>query len=371
EAFKRSISNPRRGVGFGTVEKLAEWAAQRGCSLLEACRASFDQDTVRSSQKVALIRYASQVDGWRKQLEGGVPLGQVLECILNESGYRQMLLADPGEKSRLENLDAMLAGASEFEIGFLNMTRPDQEESSLIPSSVNTAQAYVERASLMSAPDALAEGTDRVTLMTLHCAKGLEFPIVFLTGLEEGILPHSRCLEHAASLEEERRLCYVGMTRAKERLYLSFAWDRKQRFSVNRSVSQTVSRFLLEIPEQFFDARSRDVYRTIKEPWRRFAQTDFATEQRESFSARKTPSKDSSFGTWKPRPPVPPVAQKVAAGERVASLSVGDRIAHPSFGVGVVQLVRGSGENVLATVRFQDGETKVIMPKFARLKKLK
>lgn len=370
EAFKRSISTPRRGIGFGTIEKLGEWAAERGFSLLDACQAAQGQDSVRAGQRVALMRYAAQVAQWRKRLENGVPFNQVLDNILNESEYRLTLLKDPGEKSRVENLDAMLAGAAEFEIAYLNTTQPDNEETNLIPSSVGVAQAYVERASLMSAPDAMNEATDRVTLMTLHCAKGLEFPVVFLTGLEEGILPHSRCLDKQAALEEERRLCYVGMTRAKETLYLSFAWDRKQRYSINRSTSQTVSRFLLEIPKEFFDSRSNEILRRVKEPWRGLAQAGF---ERETVAPPRTssPPRDFSSGAIKRRPTAQPVQQNVAAAARVTTLTVGDRIAHPSFGVGVVQQVRGSGDSLLATVRFQNGETKVLMPKFARLKKLK
>ena len=241
-ACGRILNAPRRGIGKKTQTALVAHAGAQGISLMEACRAAASVNGLPTRAVGAVEGFVALVDRIRTAwVEEELSPRAVLERVLDESGYTAELENDntPEAQARLENL-AELEGVA-------------QDLVSLTPDA--TLPEFLERVQLVNAEDDLTDEAAKVTLMTLHNAKGLEFPVVFLVGLEEGIFPHNRTLSEPAEIEEERRLAYVGMTRAEERLYVTSAWTRTL---FGGSQSNPPSRFLSEIPAELVDDRSSD-----------------------------------------------------------------------------------------------------------------
>ena len=241
-ACGRILNAPRRGIGKKTQSALAAHAGAQGISLMEACRAAATVNGLPTRAVGAVEGFVALIDRLRTAwVEEELSPRSVLERALDWSGYTAELEADgsPEAEARLENL-AELEGVA-------------QDLVSLTPDA--TLPEFLERVQLVNAEDDLTDEAAKVTLMTLHNAKGLEFPVVFLVGLEEGIFPHNRTLSEPAEIEEERRLAYVGMTRAEERLYVTSAWTRTL---FGGSQSNPPSRFLSEIPAELVDDRSAD-----------------------------------------------------------------------------------------------------------------
>lgn len=241
-AAGRILNVPRRGIGKKTQEALTGYAATTGTSLIEACRQVGAINGVPTRAVGAVEGFVAFVDRMRTSwIEEELTPRALLEKVLAESGYISELEAErsPEAEARLENL-AELEGVAE---DLLSLT-PDA-----------TLPEFLERVQLVNAEDDLTDESARVTLMTLHNAKGLEFPVVFLVGLEEGVFPHSRTLSEPDEIEEERRLAYVGMTRAEKRLYVTSAWARTL---FGGSQSNPPSRFLGEIPSELVEDRSTD-----------------------------------------------------------------------------------------------------------------
>jgi DNA helicase-2/ATP-dependent DNA helicase PcrA len=231
-AFRRAVGAPARGVGKATLDRLAEVARARG-GLLAAC-AELPSD-ITGKPRRGLEDFAKLVARLALRRRA-MPIPAFIDEVISASGYREALKEERSAEAeaRLENLEELVAASEEF--------IATQRSSGATEVAI---EAFLDSIALVADTDELDEGQTGVTLMTLHSAKGLEFPAVFLTGMEEGVFPHSRSLEDAEELEEERRLCYVGITRAKQRLYLSCAQHRRiQGYGVSEP-----SRFLLEIPE--------------------------------------------------------------------------------------------------------------------------
>ena len=320
-SLRRILNTPRRGIGDkaeATVEALAQrdritfWQALRQADTL-----GLQQRTVSSMQ-----RFVRMVDDLRTLLEVGTGPATLLEAVLEQSGYLAELQAssDPQDETRVENLHELEAVAREFE-----ETRPD-----------GTLADFLEQVALVADSDEIPDDDSGVvTLMTLHTAKGLEFPVVFLTGLEDGVFPHMRSLGNSVELEEERRLAYVGVTRARERLYVSRAVSRSAWGSPQWNPP---SRFLQEIPAELID-------------WQR--------EESQTLTR-------------------PPAMQAVAArpgvrspGNReVIALEPGDRVTHDAFGLGTVVAVEGVGEKAVASVDFGADGVKRLLLRYAPVEKL-
>ena len=320
-SLRRILNTPRRGIGDkaeATVEALAQrdritfWQALRQADTL-----GLQQRTVSSMQ-----RFVRMVDDLRTLLEAGTGPATLLEAVLEQSGYLAELQAssDPQDETRVENLHELEAVAREFE-----ETRPD-----------GTLADFLEQVALVADSDEIPDDDSGVvTLMTLHPAKGLEFPVVFLTGLEDGVFPHMRSLGNSVELEEERRLAYVGVTRARERLYVSRAVSRSAWGSPQWNPP---SRFLQEIPAELID-------------WQR--------EESQTLTR-------------------PPAMQAVAArpgvrspGNReVIALEPGDRVTHDAFGLGTVVAVEGVGEKAVASVDFGADGVKRLLLRYAPVEKL-
>ena len=322
-AFRRVVNVPPRGIGAKTVEEIDRVAARHGESPWEAAVRLVDEAALPSRALVPLRQFKETVEALRGEAspEGGLARGLrgLMERVLELSGYGAALAREDSQESqdRLENLAELLAAAVDYEA---------REEAP-------TLAGFLDRAALVSETDRLRDDVP-VLLMTLHAAKGLEFESVFLVGLEEGLLPHSRSLSGEDALEEERRLCYVGMTRAMERLHLS--WARSRQVFGQRRVAEP-SRFLAEIPEDVLE-RSGGLFRL-------------------------PPRRGEAPPRWAP----PAGAATLAPGASAEPLRPGARVRHPLFGVGTVLRREGDGDDLKVTVSFPGVGAKKLVVRFAGL----
>jgi DNA helicase-2/ATP-dependent DNA helicase PcrA len=316
-AFHRVVNVPPRGIGARTIEEIDRAAAADGESPWAAMVRLVDDAALPSRALVALRRFREMVEGLREQ-SAVVGLKSLLERALEATGYAAVLAREDTQESqdRLENLAELLTAASEYEA---------REES---PSLTG----FLDRAALLSETDALRDDIP-VLLMTLHSAKGLEFEWVFLPGLEEGLLPHSRSLTGPEALEEERRLCYVGMTRARERLHLS--WARSRQVFGLRRISEP-SRFLEEVPAE------------------RLNRTGSA------LPVASWPGKAAAAPRSGPVPAPEPAPD-------LAQMRPGVRVRHPLFGVGTVLRRDESGTDLKLTVSFAALGAKKLVARYAGL----
>ncbi len=329
-SLRRILNTPRRGIGDRAEECLTRFAERERIGFGEALRRCDEVGTLAARSARNVREFAQLMDELRTLVQGGMPPAEVIEAVLDRTGYLAELAAsvDPQDESRMENLSELVGVAREF--------------SERVPDG--GVAEFLEQVSLVADADQIpdADGTGGVvTLMTLHAAKGLEYPVVFLTGLEDGVFPHLRTLGDTKQLEEERRLAYVGITRARERLYLS-------RAAVRNAWGQTSynppSRFLDEVPPAVVD-------------WRRSESSVTSTPALSSVAARIT-------GTRR--------AAEAGPGLRaVPSLDVGDRVNHDAFGLGTVTATRGGGDSAQAEVDFGAGTgRKWLLLRYAPLEKL-
>jgi DNA helicase-2/ATP-dependent DNA helicase PcrA len=322
-AFRRVVNVPPRGIGAKTVEEIDRAARAGDESPWEATARLLDDAALPARALSPLRLFRDTIESLRAEAPGR-SLRSLIERVLDLSGYGGALAREDSQESqeRLENLAELLSAAADYEA---------REDS---PSLAG----FLDRAALLSETDRLRDDVP-VLLMTLHAAKGLEFESVFLVGLEEGLLPHSRSLTREEALEEERRLCYVGMTRAMERLHLS--WARSRQVFGQRRVTEP-SRFLAEIPEDGL-RRTGGLFRPSPRP--------------------------GDAPRWAPEPggrPTPRVAGSLADGTAVL-LRPGGRVRHPLFGVGTVLRREGEGDDLKVTVSFPGVGAKKLVARFAGL----
>jgi DNA helicase-2/ATP-dependent DNA helicase PcrA len=288
----------------------------------------------------AIAAFVEIIDDLRSRLDGD--LGGLVEAVLDRTGYRAELEAsnDPQDLARLDNLNELVSVAHEFSIDEANAAALGDPDDADVPDTSALA-AFLERVSLVADADEIPEhGAGVVTLMTLHTAKGLEFPVVFVTGWEDGMFPHMRALGDPTELSEERRLAYVGITRARERLYVSRA---KVRSSWGQPMMNPESRFLREIPQHLID-------------WRR-------TDPKPAPSAPVSGA--GRFGAGAPRP------SPSRAGKRpLLVLEPGDRVTHDKYGLGRVEEVSGVGESAMSLIDFGSAGRVKLMHNHAPVQKL-
>ena len=338
--IKRIINVPKRGVGDTSIGKIDEFAREQGIPFAVAMRRCTEAGVSGAAAR-GITRFFELVDRLNSSLEDGP--SAVLQVAMEDSGYIKELQEDGSVEAdgRLENLQELIGRAAEF---------ADVDE-------------FIEQVSLVADTDDL-DGENQMVLMTLHSAKGLEYPVVFLVGCEEGIFPHNRALLDPRELEEERRLAYVGITRARERLHVSHAW---QRMLYGQSQYNPPSRFLSEVPADLFDRQGNvdsgaDSERVIGGgAWR---DRDVpAYRRRDEEPAGRT------FGAGAERkasrPPTPARSEA-----EFAHLKAGDDVEHAIFGEGVILAVTGTGDKTEATVRFRERGTKHLLLAWAPLKKL-
>ncbi|MBE7560553.1 UvrD-helicase domain-containing protein [bacterium] len=336
-SFSRIVNLPRRGIGEATVGRLAELARERGLSLYATARAVVAEKGRDHRTLAALGRFVDLVEALRQESRM-IPLTSLIGRVVRGTGYEEHLKNTEGElaKARLENLSGLEAAAAEI----LRSLPPGGE--------VDPLGFFLERVALLSDVDELADDAEAVLLMTVHTAKGLEFPVVFVVGLEEGLFPHQLNLTDEENVEEERRLFYVAMTRAKERLFLSHAYAR---FAAGRTSAQSPSRFLSELP--------REHLATLSGMGR-----GSAARAPRPFYLPQAPAGgvQVGFNSRGPRPARPPVV-----GPLSHHFAVGDRVTHPRFGGGRVLSTSGAGEHLKVTVDFGRGVVKTLVQRFAKL----
>ncbi|MGE5494234.1 MAG: ATP-dependent helicase [Burkholderiales bacterium] len=325
--FMRAVGEPKRGVGDVTLGKLSEAAAQRGMTLLEASAAA--GEFLPKKAATALMGFANMINGLRGSMGRQTLLGLV-ESVIEQSGLKAEYESDtsPEGRMRMLNIEEFLRSVADFEKS--------------MPGA--TLEAFLERNALLSDIDMMSDTDEAVMLMTLHSAKGLEFPIVFIAGLQEGLLPHQISIQEG-DIEEERRLCYVGMTRAKKRLYLTWSETRLMRTSGGfEYVPGVRSRFLSEIPKSYIEPAE-------------------VKEQRTYMTAQKTARSTYQFPKFEL-----PKKQEQVKEHKPEEFLTGGRVEHPKFGKGVIVATNGEGEEKIAVVNFESAGEKKMFVAFAPLK---
>ena len=320
----RIINVPKRSIGATTVSKLQDYARANGTSLFMTLTQLHLVDTIKGKTKEKLEEFGILIFTLVAEMEDKTVL-DILEAILDRTGYLAQLeeSTDPQDQARAENIGELLSVAKDFQD-----TNP-----------TGTVEDFLEQVALVNDVDSFEQEESKVTLMTLHAAKGLEFPIVFLGGLEEGLFPHSRTLMNPEEIEEERRLAYVGITRAEKELYISNATTRTV---FGRTSSYLPSRFIDEIPEELVDGlrAKRKVPDDIKRH----------VPQHMSVTSR-------------------PVTKPIVRNEVIADWKVGDTAIHSKWGNGKVINVAGEGAGMKLTIEFPTQGVRVVMAKFAPVKK--
>jgi DNA helicase-2/ATP-dependent DNA helicase PcrA len=326
-SLRRILNVPKRGIGDASVAKVDAWASANDVSFSRALRSAQEAGVGGAAAK-GIASFVALVDRLSSIVEQGP--AAVLQVAMEDSGYLAELEAQESVEAdgRLENVAELVGSAAEFTV----------------------AEEFLEQVSLVADTDDL-DGDNRVVLMTLHAAKGLEFPVVFLVGAEEGVFPHSRSLLDPVELEEERRLAYVGITRAMEKLHVSHAW---QRMLFGQSQYNPPSRFLEEIPSELFDEQGhRDLA-----PARPFGRTPGDWHSGAPSARSRTERLVESATRASSREP-----------RDIPAIRTGDDVVHATFGEGVVLEVRGEGDKAEVTVRFRDVGTKHLALAWAPLKK--
>ena len=340
--LRRILNVPKRGIGERAEAMIDALAQREKISFPQALRRVDEAYGMAARSVNAVKRFNTLMEDLRTVVESGAGPATVLEAVLERTGYLAELQSstDPQDETRIENLQELAAVALEFE-----QERGEGEAGSLAD--------FLEQVALVAdsdqIPDEDAEGTGVITLMTLHTAKGLEFPVVFLTGMEDGVFPHMRALDQTKELEEERRLAYVGITRAQQRLYLTRAALRS---AWGQPAYNPPSRFLEEIPDRYVD-------------WRRTVSASAAASGASGPSAGVAATLSSSRSRG-----ASGFATRRAQEKPVVQLAVGDRVTHDQFGLGTVVAVKGTGGNAEATVDFGDDRPKRLLLRYAPVEKL-
>lgn len=334
----RIINVPKRGIGDASLAKIQAYAAANNVSLFEAVSNAVAIDGL-SSRFVSKLDDLAGIIFELMNLANEAPVEDLIDRVLRDTGYLEELENErtPQAQSRIDNLHELISVAQEF--------AASEEE--------NNLENFLAHVALVSDIDDTELGEDAITLMTLHSSKGLEFPVVFLVGMEEGLFPHARTLMDETEIEEERRLCYVGITRAKEKLFLS---STKMRTIYGNTVTYPPSRFLQEIPAR--------LVKTIKRQ-ERFSALENFKQVSEKYSAR--PQKPAS--TFNPHSFMPqkPAA---AAGGTGTRFNTGDRVSHSKWGEGMVVSVKDSPDGQEVKVAFAGAGVRSLLTKYAVLKKL-
>ncbi|MDG9681690.1 DNA helicase PcrA [Streptomyces sp. DH18] len=339
--LRRILNVPKRGIGDRAEAMIDALSMREKISFPQALRRVDEAYGMAARSSNAVKRFNTLMEELRTIVESGAGPAVVLEAVLERTGYLAELQAstDPQDETRIENLQELAAVALEFE-----QERGDEE-------GAGTLAEFLEKVALVAdsdqIPDEDEDGSGVITLMTLHTAKGLEFPVVFLTGMEDGVFPHMRALGQTKELEEERRLAYVGITRARERLYLTRA---AMRSAWGQPSYNPPSRFLEEIPEAHLDWRRKGPMAAPAGP------TSGITS---SLSSSRSRSGPSGFAT-----------RRGGAEKPTVTLVAGDRVTHDQFGLGTVTAVEGFGDQAKATVDFGDERPKKLLLRYAPVEKL-
>ncbi|MEW1753750.1 DNA helicase PcrA [Streptomyces angustmyceticus] len=344
--LRRILNVPKRGIGDRAEAMIDALSAREKITFPQALRRVDEAYGMAARSANAVKRFNVLMEELRTIVESGAGPATILEAVLERTGYLAELQAstDPQDETRIENLQELAAVALEFE--------QDRGE-----ENPGTLSDFLEQVALVAdsdqIPDEDEEGSGVITLMTLHTAKGLEFPVVFLTGLEDGVFPHMRSLGQTKELEEERRLAYVGITRARERLYVTRSTMRS---AWGQPSYNPPSRFLEEIPADYVE-------------WKRTGQATPSASMGGLSAGGGGGGFGSALSSSRAKGPSG-FATRRAGDRQVVSLAVGDRVTHDSFGLGTVVGVKGSGDNAEATIDFGGEKPKRLLLRYAPVEKL-
>ncbi|RHW28869.1 DNA helicase PcrA [Nocardioides immobilis] len=381
-SLRRILNTPKRGIGDRAVECVNELANREQITFWEALQRADEAPGLATRSQANIEGFVLLVTELQSMVEGGERPDVVLETVLDRSGYLASLEAsdDPQDETRVENLGELVAVAREFAED--PVAAPSADPADVDAGLVEPGLAdFLERVALVAdtdqipdAPDGDSDDPDAppeqgvVTLMTLHTAKGLEFPVVFLTGLEDGVFPHSRSLGDRPELEEERRLAYVGITRARQRLYVSRAMVRS---AWGAPAHNPPSRFLGELPVDLVDWRRTEADQT------RWSRPTFASESGSTYSSAgsgqaarlgsPTAAGRRNFTSAAARADA---AAKAKPSRPIPVLEPGDRVTHDSFGLGTVVSVEGQADKSVASIDFGSDGVKRLLLRYAPVEKL-
>ncbi|HCH54357.1 MAG TPA: DNA helicase II, partial [Aeromonas sp.] len=318
-SFERVVNTPTRGIGDRTLEILRNNARDQGQNLWQSAKTLLNDKVLTGRAGNAVRGFVDLIDALEEQV-GMLPLHQQADIAIQNSGLKAMYLAEKGEKSqaRVENLDELVTACRQYQ-------RPDELE------EMSDLSAFLAHAALESGENQADEYADAVQLMTLHSAKGLEFPLVLLVGVEEGMFPSQQSTEESGRLEEERRLCYVGMTRAMEKLYICYAESRR---IYGREMFHKPSRFIREMPAECLEEIRLRTQVSRPTQYGRFSQN----EVQQSFDA--------------------------------SGIKLGQRVLHPKFGEGIVLNFEGVGQQSRVQIQFDEVGAKWLVTAYARLEAL-
>jgi DNA helicase-2/ATP-dependent DNA helicase PcrA len=318
-SFERVVNTPTRGIGDRTLEILRNNARDQGQNLWQSAKALLNDKVLTGRAGNAVRGFVDLIDALEEQVSL-LPLHQQADIVIQHSGLKAMYLAEKGEKSqaRVENLDELVTACRQYQ-------RPDELE------DMSDLSAFLAHAALESGENQADEYADAVQLMTLHSAKGLEYPLVLLVGVEEGMFPSQQSTEESGRLEEERRLCYVGMTRAMEKLYICYAESRR---IYGREMFHKPSRFIREMPAECLEEIRLRTQVSRPTQYGRFSQN----EVQQSFDA--------------------------------SGIKLGQRVLHPKFGEGIVLNFEGVGQQSRVQIQFDDVGAKWLVTAYARLEAL-
>jgi DNA helicase-2/ATP-dependent DNA helicase PcrA len=349
--LRRILNVPKRGIGDRAEAMIEALALREKITFPQALVRVDEAYGMAARSANAVRRFNTLMEELRTIVESGAGPATVLEAVLEQTGYLAELQAsdDPQDETRIENLQELAAVALEFE----------QERGEDDPG---TLADFLEQVALVADSDQIPDEEDGeengvITLMTLHTAKGLEFPVVFLTGMEDGVFPHMRALGQTKELEEERRLAYVGITRARERLYLTRSVLRS---AWGQPSYNPPSRFLEEIPDQYVDWKRTGAAAGGGRNGGGGIGSGFGAGAAHSSTAAGAARRGGPSG----------FATRRTSDRPVVSLSVGDRVTHDSFGLGRVVAVKGSGDNSEATIDFGGEKPKRLLLRYAPVQKL-
>ncbi|WP_418958647.1 DNA helicase PcrA [Streptomyces tritici] len=339
--LRRILNVPKRGIGERAEAMIDALALREKITFPQALKRVDEAYGMAARSANAVKRFNTLMEELRTVVESGAGPAVVLEAVLERTGYLAELQAstDPQDETRIENLQELAAVALEFE-----QERGEGE-------GAGTLAEFLEQVALVAdsdqIPDEDEDGSGVITLMTLHTAKGLEFPVVFLTGMEDGVFPHMRALGQTKELEEERRLAYVGITRARERLYLTRS---AMRSAWGQPSYNPASRFLEEIPATYLEWKRTGSMAKPAGPVSGIAAT---------LSSSRSRGGPSGFAT-----------SRATGGKPVLALQIGDRVTHDQFGLGTVVAVKGSGSDAQAQIDFGGDKPKWLLLRYAPVEKL-
>lgn len=360
-SFSRILNVPKRGLGESTLEKILDYANEQEMPVLDAIMEAEYIPELQSRAKKPLIAFSHLMQELKALAIEESSVTKLVEEVLKRTGYWDNLMSDksPEAEARVENLREFLSVTAEYDEkadNYEEVAELEGVEDAFLPGLAG----FLEQVSLVAQIDTLDQGDDAVVMMTIHSAKGLEFPVVFLGGMEEGIFPSSRSMLDPVLLAEERRLCYVAITRARERLYLAYA---QQRMLYGRTQYNRPSEFFQEIPVQILvdrDPIDPPPSRTQKPP------RNSALSSAGSASGRSNVGDGSNISPWR-------------AGERMIGnpvtaapgldYKVGEKVEHAKFGKGVIVAIKGEGSSAELSIVF-GGEIKKLIAEYARLVKL-